>query len=490
MARRNKSYDVTGEPSAIKQEQMDDMFREVFEEVVDISRGLPDSDRSNFLLLITGSDLTVDRTLSFDTGDADRVLTINGDATLDDWFDQNVKTTASPTFAGLFLTSGSSDTQVLFNDSTAVAGDAGLTFNKTTNVLTITGAVQLPNLGLKVLDTNASHYLSIVPGSDLSADRVLTIVTGDAARTITLTGNPTLADWFDQAVKTTSSPTFAALTLTAPLPIASGGTGAATALAAFNALSPLTTRGDLLTRDASNNIRKAIGAADTVLKSDATDPAWGKVVNANVDAAAAIVASKLVAAGSDTQVQFNDGTAFAGDAGLVYNKTTDALTLAGQLIISGASAGQIVFPATQNASADANTLDDYEEGSWTPVLTFATPGDLSVAYSTQVGSYTKIGNTVFGLVNIVTSTFTHTTAAGALTVTGLPFTVGTTDFGAGQWRGITKANYTDLVVVPVGATATLLFNMSGSGQVVASVAAGDTPTGGTIVLSARFAYTI
>lgn len=58
------------------------------------------------------------------------------------------------------------------------------------------------------------------------------------------------------------------------------------------------------------------------------------------------------------------------------------------------SNGQIAFPATTVPSADANTLDDYEEGTWTPVLTFATPGDLSVAYSTQAGSYTKIGRQV------------------------------------------------------------------------------------------------
>lgn len=74
--------------------------------------------------------------------------------------------------------------------------------------------VRLPNDGLHILDTDASHHLIIKPGSNLSADRELTIVTGDAARTLTLSGNPTLSDWFDQAVKQASSPTFAALTIT------------------------------------------------------------------------------------------------------------------------------------------------------------------------------------------------------------------------------------------------------------------------------------
>ena len=50
-------------------------------------------------------------------------------------------------------------------------------------------SVYLNNTGLKVKDTNATHGLSIVPGSNLTADHVLTVVTGDADRTLTLSGN-------------------------------------------------------------------------------------------------------------------------------------------------------------------------------------------------------------------------------------------------------------------------------------------------------------
>lgn len=46
--------------------------------------------------------------------------------------------------------------------------------------------------GLKLRDTNDSHDLIVSAGSDLSADRTLTIETGDAARTLTLAGNATL----------------------------------------------------------------------------------------------------------------------------------------------------------------------------------------------------------------------------------------------------------------------------------------------------------
>lgn len=78
---------------------------------------------------------------------------------------------------------------------------------------TLTGTLTLPNAGLHLLDTNASHDLIIAPGSDLTADRTLTLTTGDVARTVTLTGNATLADWFDQSVKVAAGPTFASVTL-------------------------------------------------------------------------------------------------------------------------------------------------------------------------------------------------------------------------------------------------------------------------------------
>jgi len=79
-------------------------------------------------------------------------------------------------------------------------------FVKLSDSMTLTFA----NNGLHILDTNASHDLVIAPGSDLTADRVLTITTGDAARTVTLNGDPTLNDWFDQSVKQAANPTFAA----------------------------------------------------------------------------------------------------------------------------------------------------------------------------------------------------------------------------------------------------------------------------------------
>ena len=52
------------------------------------------------------------------------------------------------------------------------------------------------------------------------------------------------------------------------------------------------------------------------------------------------------------------------------------------------SGAGITFPATQSASTNANTLDDYEEGTWTPIV----GGDAT--YNFQNGRYVKIGSVV------------------------------------------------------------------------------------------------
>lgn len=171
----------------------------------------------------------------------------------------------------------------------------------------------------------------------------------------------------------------------------------------------------------------------------------------------------------------------AGDA-LTWTQSL-AVGLGTTLALEGATSAAgtgIAFPATQLASSNANTLDDYEEGTFTPTITFATPGDLSVAYSTQLGKYTKVGRRVLMTINLVTSTFTFTTASGQMRIGGLPFTVANDsiyDNGAVAWGGVTKAGYTELVAQPTLNATYLTIGASGSGQAVSTINAADTPTG-------------
>ena len=81
----------------------------------------------------------------------------------------------------------------------------------------------------------------------------------------------------------------------------------------------------------------------------------------------------------------------------------------------------ITFPGTQSACSDPNTLDDYEEGTFTPTVSGATTAGTGT-YSIQVGRYTKVGNRVQFTVYMV---WTGHTGTGAMRVSGLPFTSST-----------------------------------------------------------------
>lgn len=114
---------------------------------------LLDTDASHDLIVAVGSDLTSDRTLTVITGDSDRTITLSGSPTLGDWFDQSVKAADS----------------VVFSDLT------------------------LSNLGgLHILDTDSSHDLIVTTSSNLTADRTLTLVPGDANRTLTINASGTV----------------------------------------------------------------------------------------------------------------------------------------------------------------------------------------------------------------------------------------------------------------------------------------------------------
>jgi hypothetical protein len=117
------------------------------------------------------------------------------------------------------------------------------------------------------------------------------------------------------------------------------------------------------------------------------------------------------------------GTTFSTPALVVYSNGTvshRSTVSVGDATPSSSGAG-ITFPATQSASSDANTLDDYEEGTWTPVLAV---GFTVVGATTLTGTYTKIGNTVFvrGTLQAATSL---TSAGGNTRVTGMPFSSST-----------------------------------------------------------------
>jgi hypothetical protein len=91
----------------------------------------------------------------------------------------------------------------------------------------------------------------------------------------------------------------------------------------------------------------------------------------------------------------------------------------GTVVVTGTTPtlNGITFPATQVPSADANTLDDYEEGNWTPVVQGVTTSG-TASYASQIGRYVKIGRQVTITLDI---NYSSATGTGIFQIAGLPF---------------------------------------------------------------------
>jgi len=98
-----------------------------------------------------------------------------------------------------------------------------------------------------------------------------------------------------------------------------------------------------------------------------------------------------------------------------------------------ASGAGITFPAIKSPSSDANTLDDYEEGTFTPVIEGTTTSG-TASYSQNEGRYTKIGRLVFIETYVA---YTSGTGTGSLRLGGLPFTAAS----ANTYPGLTLSYF-------------------------------------------------
>jgi hypothetical protein len=164
---------------------------------------------------------------------------------------------------------------------------------------------------------------------------------------------------------------------------------------------------------------------------------------------------------------------------------------AGNLVI-GTSGKGIDFSATPGTGT-SELLADYEEGTWTPVLTANTPGDLSVTYANQIGRYTKVGRLVSLQCLISTSAFTHTTASSFVKITGLPFTSANfagleTSSAISAFGGITKVGYTAFGVYVAANDNSLIGQASGSALAYDFLNITDLPSGANKILEFTLTY--
>jgi hypothetical protein len=122
--------------------------------------------------------------------------------------------------------------------------------------------------------------------------------------------------------------------------------------------------------------------------------------------------------------------------------------------------GQIVFPATQSASANANTLDDYEEGTFTPTLASGFSSG-PTSYTNQSGRYTKIGRIVFIEIDIDPNG--ATASAAGITFGGLPFLPAAAPFGSCciAYQGSFDTNAGDILIIDGGALTISIYTNAG-----------------------------
>lgn len=149
--------------------------------------------------------------------------------------------------------------------------------------------------------------------------------------------------------------------------------------------------------------------------SDASTAVKGKLKTATN-------ANTLTGTETDTAVTPDDlkyalanGMAIGGTTAGTCKHTTSEFT--GLMTLTG---GQIKFPASQSTSSDANTLDDYEEGTWTAAFACGTSGTITLnTGDDRTGTYTKTGRQVSIQGQFIVSSVDA--PVGDLSITGLPF---------------------------------------------------------------------
>jgi hypothetical protein len=143
--------------------------------------------------------------------------------------------------------------------------------------------------------------------------------------------------------------------------------------------------------------------------------------------------------------------------------TGDVQMSTGNLVVGTAGKG-IDFSADPHAAGmTSELLDDYEEGTFTPVLTSSGIAPTITSYTTQLGFYTKIGNRVFVTINIRATMASAGT--GTPIITGLPY--------AANGNNLTGPTFglANLISVPgtyLNYISGTTVQLSGSGYVIAN----------------------
>ena len=169
--------------------------------------------------------------------------------------------------------------------------------------------------------------------------------------------------------------------------------------------------------------------------------------------------------------------------------------------MTGVQTCALPISATQNASSNANTLDDYEEGTWTPILTVEGATDSQAANTVVDARYTKVGRMVTVTCYASWNNYYLYGGTSALRIVNLPFPVvstgsGGVHCGTGVWESnnVTgSANTPVVIALTTSSTSTsdvyLMYMQTGANY--SYIRTGNIPlasSSGTFTLRMTFQY--
>lgn len=295
------------------------------------------------------------------------------------------------------------------------ANSVTITGGTLTSVSLVTSALGTPSSGTLTNCTGTAAGLTAgavalggITGLGTNVATALAVNVGSAGAFVTFNG----------ALGTPSSGTATNLTGTA------SGLTAGTVTTNANLTGDVTSVGNATTLTNAPVIAKVltgyVSGAGTVAATDSILQAIQKL-NGN-DATNANLTGPITSVGNATAVgaQTGTGSTFVMQASPTLTTPKSSTTIGVGNETPSASGSGITFPATQDASTSANTLDDYEEGTWTPALTFG-GGSTGLTYTTQSGRYTKIGR--MAEIEMLVAVNSNGTSTGNAVFSGLPFTV-------------------------------------------------------------------